>query len=143
MKKKKQSVSTVLISVITILLMLISLFPYYYMVLQSFLPWELVDKALLPEKVSLDSYIYLLGGNGAGSTDPWQWIRALAICGNAYEVQGKAGNLFLPAVSDVLPGYYTAGSQIYADSSAGKQLSGHAASLSNINLGNLHVYQLF
>lgn len=78
MKKKKLSVSTIIISVITILLMLISLFPYYYMVLQSFLPWELVDKALLPEKVSLDSYIYLLGGNGAGSTDPWQWIRALA-----------------------------------------------------------------
>lgn len=47
------------------------------MVLQSFLPWKLVDKTVIPKAVSLDSYKYLLGGNGAGYSDPMQWIRAL------------------------------------------------------------------
>lgn len=77
MKKKRIKVSTVVLSAITIVLMLISLFPYYYMVLQSFLPWKLVDKTLVPLGVCLDSYSYLLGGSGAGSSDPMQWIRAL------------------------------------------------------------------
>ena len=77
MKRKKVSVSTIIISVITIVLLISSLFPYYYMVLQSFLPWKLVDKTVIPKAVSLDSYKYLMGGNGAGYSDPMQWIRAL------------------------------------------------------------------
>ncbi len=77
MKRKKMSFSTIIISVITILLLLVSLFPYYYMVLQSFLPWKMVDKTMVPKAVSLESYIYLLGGSGAGSSDPMQWIQAL------------------------------------------------------------------
>ncbi len=75
--KKKVKVSTVIICMVTLVLMLISLFPYYYMVLQSFLPWNMVDKALVPKGVSLDSYRYLLGGNGAGAKDALKWIRAL------------------------------------------------------------------
>ena len=77
MKRKKMSPQTVTLSVITIILLLISLFPYYYMVLQSFLPWEMVDKTILPTVISMDSYRYLLGGKGAGSSNPMQWIRAL------------------------------------------------------------------
>ncbi|MDF2888770.1 MAG: binding-protein-dependent transport system inner rane component [Lacrimispora sp.] len=75
--KKKVKVSTVIICIVTLVLMLISLFPYYYMVLQSFLPWNMVDKALVPKVVSLDSYRYLLGGNAAGAKDALKWIRAL------------------------------------------------------------------
>lgn len=56
MKRKKMSPQTVTLSVITIILLLISLFPYYYMVLQSFLPWEMVDKTILPTVISMDSY---------------------------------------------------------------------------------------
>lgn len=77
MKRKKMSPQTVILSVITIILLLISLFPYYYMVLQSFLPWKMVDKTMLPTAISIDSYRYLLGGKGAGSSNPLQWIRAL------------------------------------------------------------------
>lgn len=77
MNRKKISPQTVILSVVTIALLLVSLFPYYYMVLQSFLPWKLVDKTMLPTAFSLDSYTYLLGGNGAGSSDSMQWIRAL------------------------------------------------------------------
>jgi multiple sugar transport system permease protein len=47
------------------------------MVLQSFLPWDMVDKKLVPTGLSLDSYHYLLGGKGAGSSDAFQWVRAL------------------------------------------------------------------
>lgn len=77
MRKKRIKVSTVVITIVTIILLLVSLFPYYYMVLQSFLPWNMVDKAVLPKSLSLDSYSYLLGKNGSGSSDPLQWIRAL------------------------------------------------------------------
>ena len=74
---KKVKVSTVIICIVTLVLMVISLFPYYYMVLQSFLPWNMVDKVLVPKGVSLDSYRYLMGGNGAGAKDALKWIRAL------------------------------------------------------------------
>lgn len=77
MMKKKVKASTVIVCIVTLGLMMISLFPYYYMVLQSFLPWNMVDKALIPKGISLDSYRYLLGGKGAGSGDALQWIRAL------------------------------------------------------------------
>lgn len=76
--KKKVSISAVIIIIVTLVILVVSLFPYYYMVLQSLLPWEMVDKTLVPGKLSLDSYKYLLGGKGAGSSDSWQWIRALA-----------------------------------------------------------------
>lgn len=76
-KSKKMSVSSVVICLVTLFLLILSLFPYYYMVLQSFLPWDMVDKQLLPVKVSFDSYQYLLGGKGAGSSNAFQWIKAL------------------------------------------------------------------
>ncbi len=75
--RKKMSVSTIIICIVALVLLVLSLFPYYYMVLQSFLPWNLVDKTLLPKKLSFDSYLYLLGRKGAGSSDAFQWIRAL------------------------------------------------------------------
>lgn len=75
--KKKIKISTVIIIIVTFILLLVSLFPYYYMVLQSLVSWDMVDKTLVPKKISLDSYKYLLGGSGAGSSEPWQWIRAL------------------------------------------------------------------
>jgi multiple sugar transport system permease protein len=76
-KTKKISVPTIIICSITLVLMIVSLFPYYYMVLQSFLTWDMVDKSLVPKELSLDSYRYLLGGNGSGSGDAFQWVRAL------------------------------------------------------------------
>lgn len=77
MSKKKIKASTIVIAVITLVILLVSLFPYYYMVLQSFLPWKMVDKALYPAGFTWDSYSYLLGGAGAGSSNPWLWVNAL------------------------------------------------------------------
>lgn len=76
--KRKMNISTIILIIVTLVLLLVSLFPYYYMVLQSFVPWNKVDKALLPTDIALDSYRYLLGARGSGTSDPWQWIRALA-----------------------------------------------------------------
>lgn len=100
MKKKKLTFSTAVLSLITVILMLVSLFPYYYMVLQSFLPWNMVDKTMAPKSFSLDSYIYLLGGNGAGSTDPMQWVRALV---NSFVV--SIPTAFISVLAGLMTGY--------------------------------------
>ena len=46
--KKKISIKTIIITIITLILLAISLFPFYYMVVQSFTSWDLVDKTLVP-----------------------------------------------------------------------------------------------
>lgn len=73
--KKKISKGRIVLCIIAVFLMLLWLFPYYYLVLQSIVPWTDVDKRVLTTEFSLDSYRYLFGGNGAA--DPFQWVRAL------------------------------------------------------------------
>ena len=73
--KKKVSVKTVLIMAATLILLAISLFPFYYMVVQSLQPWDMVDKTLAPTSLTLRSYEYLIGKGGA--TNSMMWIRAL------------------------------------------------------------------
>ena len=73
--KKKVSVKTVLIMAATLILLAISLFPFYYMVVQSLQPWDMVDKTLAPTSLTLRSYEYLIGKGGA--TNSIMWIRAL------------------------------------------------------------------
>ena len=73
--KKKVSVKTVLIMAATLILLAISLFPFYYMVVQSLQPWDMVDKTLAPTNLTLRSYEYLIGKGGA--TNSMMWIRAL------------------------------------------------------------------
>jgi multiple sugar transport system permease protein len=75
MNHKKITFQTAIIMIVTLLILLITLFPYYYLIIQSFLPWDMVDKSFLPTKVTLDSYTYLL--NRGGSSNPFMWIRAL------------------------------------------------------------------
>ena len=73
--KKKVSVKTVLIMAATLILLAISLFPFYYMVVQSLQPWDMVDKTLAPTNLTLRSYEYLIGKGGA--TNSMMWVRAL------------------------------------------------------------------
>ena len=73
--KKKVTVKTVLIMAVTLILLAISLFPFYYMVVQSLQPWDMVDKTLAPTDLTLRSYEYLIGKGGA--TNSMMWIRAL------------------------------------------------------------------
>ena len=55
-RKKKLSVKTYIITAVTLTLLAISLFPYYYMVLQSFTSWDQVDKVMVPHGFTLRSY---------------------------------------------------------------------------------------
>lgn len=74
-KRKKFSVKICIITVVTLLLLAVSLFPYYYMLIQSFTAWDKVDKVLVPKEFTLRSYEYLIGKGGA--TNSMMWVRAL------------------------------------------------------------------
>lgn len=75
MTKRKINMKTTMIIVATLILLMISLFPYYYMILQSFTPWASVDKIMTPTGFTLDSYKYLLGTGG--SSNSMMWVKAL------------------------------------------------------------------
>ncbi|WP_370576300.1 carbohydrate ABC transporter permease [Neobacillus niacini] len=47
------------------------IFPYIYMVLNSFADWDQVDKKLFPTEYTLQSYQWLLGGGEAVIPRPW------------------------------------------------------------------------
>lgn len=73
--KQGSKVKTGIMIAITVILLIFSLFPLVYMVLQSLTPWDQVDKTMIGSKLTLRSYQYLLGGND--TQDVWMWIRAL------------------------------------------------------------------
>lgn len=73
--KQKFGVKTVLIMLVTFLLLAISLFPFYYMVIQSLIPWDMVDKTLVLSDFTLRSYEYLIGKGGASNS--MMWVKAL------------------------------------------------------------------
>lgn len=73
--KKKINFKKISVVVMTMIALGISLFPYYYMIVQSLTPWEKVDKVIMPGGFTLDSYTYLLGG-GSGAT-AGMWMQSL------------------------------------------------------------------
>lgn len=74
--KMKPKVRIQIISgILIVFLLVISLFPFYYMVLQSLQPWDQVDKSIVPQGISFRSYAYLLDNGGSGNST--MWIRAL------------------------------------------------------------------
>lgn len=79
---KKIKISSVILNIFTLILLVISLFPLYYMVLQSFTPWKQVDKQIIPKNLTVSSYQYLVETTNSG--DPLMWIRAflnsVAVC---------------------------------------------------------------
>lgn len=73
--KKKLSIKSIVIIFVTLVLLAVSLLPFYYLVVQSFTPWDQVDKILIPKEFTLRSYEYLIGKGGA--TNSTMWIKAL------------------------------------------------------------------
>lgn len=104
MTRKKISAGTVVCIFITLLFLIITLFPYYYMLLQSFLPWEQVDKSLVPNALNLSSYQYLL--NRGGASNPMMWIRALL---NSFAV--SAPTAFISVAVGLMTGYASSNMQ--------------------------------
>ncbi|MCK1995005.1 carbohydrate ABC transporter permease [Peribacillus muralis] len=83
---------------IAVVLLLIMIFPYIYMVLNSFSNWEQVDKTLFPTDFTLKSYEWLLGGGEA--VIPRPWLQAFF---NSFLV--SASSTLLMMVSAVLVAY--------------------------------------
>jgi multiple sugar transport system permease protein len=83
---------------IAVVLLLIMIFPYIYMVLNSFADWDQVDKKLIPTEYSLKSYQWLLGGGEA--VIPRPWLNAFA---NSFIVSGAS--TFLMMVTGVMVAY--------------------------------------
>lgn len=77
MKKilKRRRPIDIFLDILTLLLILVSLFPLYYMILQSVVDWTTVDKTILPKNLSLASYDYLFHSTNSGDT--MMWLRAL------------------------------------------------------------------
>ncbi|MCC0700474.1 carbohydrate ABC transporter permease [Clostridioides sp. ZZV15-6383] len=71
----KKKVTKILVVIATLIILAISLFPYYYMIIQSFASWEQVDKVIVPTSFDLSSYKYLLGGTSGATAS--MWIKAL------------------------------------------------------------------
>lgn len=84
--------------VLAVVLLLVMIFPYIYMVLNSFADWDQVDKKLIPTQFSLKSYEWLLGGGEA--VIPRPWISAFF---NSFLV--SAGSTFLMMVTGVMVAY--------------------------------------
>ncbi|MFD0049401.1 carbohydrate ABC transporter permease [Actinomycetes bacterium NPDC127524] len=83
---------------IAVVLLLIMIFPYIYMVLNSFADWSQVDKKLFPTHFTLKSYHWLLGGGE--SVIPRPWIHAFF---NSFVV--SAGSTILMMASGVMVAY--------------------------------------
>lgn len=77
MKKilKRRKPIDIFLDILTLLLILVSLFPLYYMILQSVVDWTTVDKTIIPKNLSLASYDYLFHSTNSGDT--MMWLRAL------------------------------------------------------------------
>lgn len=74
MKKTKKR-NQMIAGIFTVILLIISLFPFYYMVLQSLTPWKEVNKHVVPAGITMRSYAYLM--NTGGTSNQYMWIRAL------------------------------------------------------------------
>jgi multiple sugar transport system permease protein len=57
--------------IVAVILLIIMVFPYIYMLLNSFAAWREVDRKLIPTHYTLKSYQWLLGGGDAVIPRPW------------------------------------------------------------------------
>ncbi len=72
---KKLLTKNIILIVITLILLTVSLFPFYYMIIQSFTDWTLVDQKLFTTNLTLDSYKYLFTSSAGSSSS--MWLKAL------------------------------------------------------------------
>ncbi len=64
--------SAVIKYTVTTILLLLMIFPYIYMILNSFAAWDQVDQKLIPTKYTLDSWKWLLFNTDKTAADaPW------------------------------------------------------------------------
>ncbi|XOQ48849.1 MAG: L-arabinose transport system permease protein AraQ [Eubacteriales bacterium] len=73
--KRSSKIKTGILIAITAVLLVFSLFPLFYMVIQSLMPWDQVDKSMVLSHPTMKSYQYLLGSGN--SSDAFMWVRSL------------------------------------------------------------------
>lgn len=73
--EKRRKILKVAGWILTFMLLLIALFPFYYLLIQSVMPWDKIDRALLPQGITFRSYEYLLGRGGTSNST--MWLKAL------------------------------------------------------------------
>jgi len=56
---------------LAVVLLLVMVFPYLYMVLNSLADWAQIDKSLVPTKFTFKSYQWLFSGGETGMARPW------------------------------------------------------------------------
>jgi multiple sugar transport system permease protein len=59
------------IYILAVPVLVIMVLPYFYLLVQSFAPWDQVDKQFLPGSLSLRSYEWIWTGGGFGLPEPW------------------------------------------------------------------------
>ncbi|NMM52948.1 carbohydrate ABC transporter permease [Paenibacillus aquistagni] len=69
--KEKSKLRLTLRYIIASALLLVMVYPYLYMVLNSFADWTQIDKQLVPSKFTLKSYEWLFTGGEVGIARPW------------------------------------------------------------------------
>lgn len=67
----KNKRKTVVLYIVTILFALIMVFPFIYLVLNSFAPWNQVDQKLIPTALTLRSWKFLFGRASTSAAVPW------------------------------------------------------------------------
>ncbi|WP_088549815.1 carbohydrate ABC transporter permease [Paenibacillus aquistagni] len=69
--KEKSKLRLAIRYIIASALLLVMVYPYLYMVLNSFADWTQIDKQLVPSKFTLKSYEWLFTGGEVGIARPW------------------------------------------------------------------------
>jgi multiple sugar transport system permease protein len=93
-----KKLKTALLYVLAFAILILMVFPYFYMVLSSLAPWDQVDRKWIPSKLTLRSYEWLFtGGDGVL---PRPWLRAFF---NSFFV--TLSSTLLMMVTAILVGY--------------------------------------
>jgi len=73
--------STIILYFAAVLILLAAVFPYIYMLLQSFAPWDQVDKTMIPDSFTFRSYVFLFKGGPNALPKPWAqaFLNSLAV----------------------------------------------------------------
>ncbi|WP_195576287.1 carbohydrate ABC transporter permease [Paenibacillus sp. 1001270B_150601_E10] len=69
--KEKSKLRLTIRYIIASALLLVMVYPYLYMVLNSFADWTQIDKQLVPSKFTFKSYEWLFTGGEVGIARPW------------------------------------------------------------------------
>src|SRR5579875_1876728 len=59
------------IYILAVPVLAVMVLPYFYLLVQSFAPWDQVDKQFIPNALSLRSYVWIWTGGGFGLPEPW------------------------------------------------------------------------